>query len=145
MRCIGVIDDNDVTQLFFCDLFTDQGWDVMPWHDIDEVHEALASPQSRRPDVIILDLHLGERNAGLEALRDLKSNSGTRGIPVIMTSGDVWALQSLPEDVQQDVAAVLVKPFELDQAFGAVEYVLEHASSEHSTSSGGNGRTLPRA
>jgi CheY-like chemotaxis protein len=144
MRCIGIIDDNDVTQQFFCDLFTEQGWDVVPWHDLDEVHEALQTQQDNQPDVIVLDLHLGERNAGLEALRDLKSNSRTRDVPIIMTSGDVWALQSLPEEVRQDVAAVLVKPFELDEAYGAVEYAIEHSPSQSSTSGGGSGRTLPR-
>jgi CheY-like chemotaxis protein len=134
MRCIGVIDDNDVTQQFFIDLFTAQGWDVVPWHGVDEVHEAIQSLEDKQPDVIVLDLHLGERNAGLEALRDLKANSKTRDVPIIMTSGDVWALQSLPEEVRQDVAAVLVKPFELDEAYGAVEYAIEQAPSQGSTS-----------
>ncbi|HEV7912654.1 MAG TPA: PAS domain S-box protein, partial [Albitalea sp.] len=47
--------------------------------------DGLAAIRSRRPDVILLDMHLPDIS-GLELLRHLKGDPGTAGIPVVVVS-----------------------------------------------------------
>jgi CheY-like chemotaxis protein len=130
MTSIAVVDDNIVSQKFMHDLFADRGWETVPLINREEVHDALLGPRARQPDVVILDLHLVERDAGLSVLETLKAHRSTRDVPVIMCSGDVWALQALPETVRAELAAVLVKPFGIDQAYECVEFVLAHGAAQ---------------
>jgi CheY-like chemotaxis protein len=135
MTSIAVVDDNIVSQRFMRDLFAERGWYTIPLINREEVHHALLSPAARQPDVVILDLHLVEREAGLSVLETLKVYPPTRVVPVIMCSGDVWGLQSLPEAVRADLAAVLVKPFGIDEAYECVEFVLAHGAANAQTAS----------
>lgn len=135
MTSIAIIDDNCVSQKFMRELFAERGWDTIPLINREEVHSGLLTPQAKQPDVVILDLHLVERDAGMSVLETLKANPSTRDVPVIMCSGDVWALQSLPETVRTDLAAVLVKPFEIEQAYECVEFVLAHGAAVGQTAS----------
>jgi CheY-like chemotaxis protein len=124
VTCIAIIDDNIVSQRFMCELFAERGWDSIALSTGQEVESTLLTSEASRPDVVILDLHLAERDAGVSVLCALKSHAGTRDVPVIMCSGDVWALQTLAESVRADLAAILVKPFEIDQAYQCIEFVL---------------------
>jgi CheY-like chemotaxis protein len=50
----------------------------------------LALVQTRRPDIVFLDLHLGDSDS--EALlRTIRADPNVRDIPVVMISGDVRA------------------------------------------------------
>jgi DNA-binding NtrC family response regulator len=117
------------------ELFADRGWDVIACRTTEEVSSALLSRGAGQPDVVILDLHLRERAAGLRILQALKAHAHTRDIPVILCSGDMWALQSLPESVRAALAAVLVKPFDINQAYQCVEFVLGQRASQSKVAS----------
>ncbi len=129
MTCVAIVDDNSVSRKFMCDVFANRGWDTVALSTGDEVRDALLVAGTKRPDVVILDLHLPQHGAGITVLQTLKEHSKTRDVPVVMCSGDMWALQSLPESVLADVAAVLVKPFEVDQAYRCVEFALAHGAA----------------
>lgn len=141
MTSIAIVDDNVVSQRFMRELFQERGWDTMVLTSAEDVRTGLLAPEATRPDVVILDLHLVERDAGLDVLRNLKEQAHTREIPVILCSGDVWALQSLAESTRSNVAAVLVKPFEIDQAYQCVEFVLKGGVIEAETASDVTTRT----
>jgi len=117
------------------ELFEERGWDTMVLTSAEDVRRWLLAPEATRPDVVILDLHLVERDTGLDVLQSLKEQAHTRAIPVILCSGDVWALQSLAEPIRSYVAAVLVKPFDIDQAYECVEFVLGGGVTEAETAS----------
>jgi chemotaxis family two-component system response regulator Rcp1 len=65
-----------------------------------------------RPDLILLDLHLPQKD-GHEVVRELKSDRTLRAIPVVMLTSS-----EAPEDIRQSYAqqanAYVVKPLELD-------------------------------
>jgi two-component system, chemotaxis family, response regulator Rcp1 len=76
-----------------------------------------------RPDLILLDLHLPEKN-GHEVLRELKSDPTLCVIPVVMLTSS-----QAPEDMRQSYAlrvnAYVVKPLELEPFLGVVKAVLD--------------------
>lgn len=69
--------------------------------------EGMSKAQSEKPDLILLDLMLPRKN-GFDVLRDLKKNSKTKKIPVII-------LTNLSQDI--DVTEGL--------ALGAVDYLVK--------------------
>jgi CheY-like chemotaxis protein len=84
--------------------------------------EALQCVQIDPPDAIVLDLAM-PRVTGWDVIRDLKANAGTRGIPIVVLSGqeardsaiDAGADSYLekpcpPEDVLREVLRVLARP-----------------------------------
>jgi CheY-like chemotaxis protein len=54
--------------------------------------EGLAAIRARRPDVILLDMHLPDIS-GMELLRHLKADPMTTGIPVVVVSADALVAQ----------------------------------------------------
>jgi len=63
-----------------------------------------------RPNLILLDLMLPGRD-GLDVLRDLKSNEGTRDIPVIVVSGKE-SQQQVQQAMMAGATDYVIKPFE---------------------------------
>lgn len=81
-----VEDEQDVRDLL-ADGLRREGFEVLTSHS---GREGLALAQGRLPDVILLDLMLGDMD-GIEVCRELKGQSPTRSIPVIMVSMRPWA------------------------------------------------------
>jgi len=78
--------------------------------DVGTASEALAFVKGKRPDVVLLDLRLGERN-GIEVIRELRAIDQTIRV-IMLTSFE------LEEDIYQAVQA------------GAYGYLLKNASEE---------------
>lgn len=68
---------------------------------------------ANRPRVIFLDLKLPKVN-GLEVIRRLKANPGTRAIPIVVLSSSQEE-RDLVESYQLGVNSYVVKPMEFDQ------------------------------
>jgi DNA-binding response OmpR family regulator len=72
-----------------------------------------------RPDVLLLDVHLGPQN-GMDILKSLRKNKNTRGVRVIMSSG-----MNLKEDcLQHGASAFLLKPYMPDELIATLKRVL---------------------
>jgi two-component system cell cycle response regulator DivK len=85
---------------------TAMGFDMMVAED--GAH-AQARASKARPDIIVMDVAL-RGNDGWTLLRDLKGDSRTREIPVVVITG--YAAPSVRERAQREgCAAFCVKPF----------------------------------
>jgi DNA-binding response OmpR family regulator len=73
-----------------------------------------------RPDVVILDLVLPEKS-GLDVLRELKKDSWTNHIPVIIFSAHA---SQLPTDCVPGVEAVIEKPIDVSDLLEQIQRVL---------------------
>jgi len=83
--------------------------------------EALSQARSQRPDLILMDLMMpGLR--GDEVVHRLRANPETRGIPVILTTGDCTA------GPMDGVSAVLTKPISRETLLEAVSRALPGGS-----------------
>ncbi|HET6598745.1 MAG TPA: CHASE domain-containing protein, partial [Burkholderiaceae bacterium] len=85
--------------------------------------DGLAAIRTRRPDLILLDMHLPDIS-GLELLRHMKADPHLADIPVVMVSAD-----ALPEQIdaarQAGCAHYLTKPVNVGELLGVVDSLLE--------------------
>lgn len=79
---------------------------------------------SRRPDLILLDLHLPDMT-GIEVLESLRRSETTRSIPVVVVSAS-----AMPSDVEQvqtmGIARYLTKPLDIRVFLDTVDSILDH-------------------
>ncbi|HJW10866.1 MAG TPA: CHASE domain-containing protein, partial [Albitalea sp.] len=91
--------------------------------------DGLAAIRSRRPDVILLDMHLPDIS-GMELLRHLKGDPATLGIPVVIVSAD-----ALAEQVEAAMAAgadrYLTKPVSVAELLAVVDQLLDVAETRY--------------
>jgi two-component system, cell cycle response regulator DivK len=86
--------------------------------------ETLLTAATELPDVILLDIAMPKLD-GRDALKELKSNTKTRGIPVLVISA-LGGDQNL-RDLLVDIGAsdVMEKPVDLQIAFNKAERLVE--------------------
>ena len=82
----------------------------------------LALLQARRPDLVLLDLHL-PRLTGQEVLRRIWSDPATRRIPVVVLTADATPAQ-MRRLLASGATAYLTKPVELGDVFAVIDSVL---------------------
>lgn len=116
-RRITVVDDSEEFVAIISDLFAEQ-YDVTA-ANVAAIHELA----STRPDVLIIDLHLGEddRITGWELLTLARRHEDLRAVPIIVCTADLIALKTDGGRLAQyDDVHVLTKPFGLDDIEGLV-------------------------
>jgi len=103
---ILIVEDQEELRKLECLLLSTRGYLV---EGVADGRAALAYMESRRPDLVLLDIMLPEID-GFEVCRQIKSNEETRHIPVIMVTA-----KTSPEDMakgeQVGANAYLTKPF----------------------------------
>jgi DNA-binding response OmpR family regulator len=80
-----------------------EGFDVVAL-DVDS--DVPAAVQQERPDVLFMDVHLGNQN-GMEILDAIRGNNHVSNVRVVMTSG----LNVREECLRHGANAFLMKPF----------------------------------
>jgi CheY-like chemotaxis protein len=73
--------------------------------------DGLAAVRQRRPDLILLDMHLPDIG-GLELLRHLKNDDAVAGIPVLVVSADASPAR-IEEALTLGAAHYLTKPVDI--------------------------------
>ena len=76
---ILLVEDNDKNRKLAHDILVHQGYRVA---DAESAEEALRLVRDELPRLVLMDIHLPGMN-GLEALRELRADPATRGIPVM--------------------------------------------------------------
>lgn len=107
-RLLVIDDDPDILALLALN-FEAEGFEVLTCTSGVEV-EPLT--RSTRPDVVILDVMMPERD-GLDVLRALKSTPETRDLPVVLltarsTDADIW------RGWQSGTDYYMTKPFDIE-------------------------------
>jgi CheY-like chemotaxis protein len=124
-RILVVDDRNDLLHLMRR-VLEDEQYQVSIWQD---GKEAFATVKNQLPDLLILDLKLGDMS-GQDILKQLKDDLVTADIPVIVYTAAVLEAEKvtrLIEDSPQQYNGVylLRKPFELTDLFDKVEELLD--------------------
>jgi len=89
----------------------------------------LAAIRARRPDLILLDMHLPDID-GVELLRHLKADSGTADIPVVVVSADALASQ-VEAALQAGAHQYVTKPVSVSQLLSVVDALLDGAETRY--------------
>jgi CheY-like chemotaxis protein len=112
-KTVLVIEDDPWTRTITTALLAGEGFAIVEAKNGDE---GLQLARQHRPDAVLLDLALPTRS-GLDVLRELKSESTTRDIPVLIVSAYGSLMNA--HDAQQTVG-VIQKPFDYDDLVGQV-------------------------
>ena len=119
MSVVLVVEDSVPQQKMITDLLQRSGMTVVVAAD---GVEAMASIQSQRPDLVVLDIVLPRMN-GYEVCRKLKSDPATQDVPVVMCSSKgeefdrYWGMK-------QGADAYIAKPFQPTELIGTVKQLL---------------------
>lgn len=118
-KTILVVDDSPAHLELMQRTIEGRGWEVLTAADGEQ---ALEKAESRRPDLILLDVVLPKKN-GYQVCRQLKQGTATKSIKIIMVSSKsqesdkYWGLK-------QGADGYLVKPFAPAELLKAVEQAL---------------------
>jgi CheY-like chemotaxis protein/two-component sensor histidine kinase len=85
--------------------------------------DGLAAIRARRPDLILLDMHLPDIS-GMELLRHLKADPHTGNIPIVIVSADALA-QQIEAAFEAGCAHYLTKPVSVSELLGVLDDQLE--------------------
>jgi DNA-binding response OmpR family regulator len=117
---VVVDDDPDFCQLIQ-DLLTEEGYQPVICASTDE---APATIRQHRPDLVILDLHVQRRGAGLRLLQQLRQEPATASILVLVVTADTPLLHQHGDWLQAHGVGMLSKPFDLDELLAQVRALL---------------------
>ena len=116
---ILVIEDNDKNRKLVRDVLTFKGYTVI---EAETGEDGVRLAQERLPKLVLMDIQLPGID-GIEALRRIRANDATRGIPIIAVTAS-----AMDRDRQQIVAAGFdgyqSKPLNVKEFVAAVEQML---------------------
>jgi DNA-binding NtrC family response regulator len=117
-KVLVVEDDGGIRELL-TDVFESEGYHFALAANADEIRAAMASDSDI--DIVIIDVRLPGGDSGLV----LAHEAAARGLPVILTSGDLAQLDSLAKSGHRHIA----KPFRLGALLALIEETLAATQS----------------
>ena len=115
-----IVEDNDKNRKLVRDVLTFKGYEVI---ESETGEEGVRLAQERQPSLVLMDIRLPGID-GVEALRRLRAEATTRGIPVMAMTASVMS-----EDRQKIMAAGFdgyqSKPINVTDFVAAVAQLLE--------------------
>jgi DNA-binding response OmpR family regulator len=120
MKTVLFIEDESALQKTFGDLLADKGYKIISALD-GELGLNLA--KKTKPDLILLDLILPKSN-GIEVLRQLKEDSETKTIPIIILT-NLEGISEVERALELGATTYLVKAqYTLEEVFGKIKKAL---------------------
>ena len=128
-RILVVNDTQEILELFRMLLEEEEGYDVVlsgfPIQQVKEIEHI-------KPDLIILDLVLGDEKTGMQMLQMLKMQRSTATIPVLVCTAALQIVREQEGYLVSQGVHVVYKPFDIDDLLTNIEQLLE--SHEHTSS-----------
>ena len=121
---IVLIEDNEKNRKLARDVLSHQGYRVV---EAESAEDGLAAIARERPSLVLMDIHLPGID-GIEALRRLRADAGTRDIPIIAVTAS-----AMTQDRQKILAAGFdgyqSKPISVRPFLAAVREALDRPRS----------------
>jgi len=103
-------------------VLSDEGYEVYPFPGgtVDYPHM-----RDLAPDAIILDIRMEDPRTGWDMLDRMRRDDVLGATPVIVCSGDLPLWRERAADLERLGAAVLVKPFDLDDLLALLDRAVD--------------------
>ncbi|UCH53372.1 MAG: response regulator [Pseudomonadota bacterium] len=121
---ILIVEDNARNRKLLRDVLSHHGYQVL---EANSGEEGLALATAQRPQLVMMDIQLPGID-GVETLRRLRDNGGTRAIPVMAVTASVMG-QEVQRIHDAGFDDYLQKPVSLKDMLAAVERLLARTSS----------------
>ncbi len=108
---IAVVDDEPSFLDLLQEVLTDDGYEA---HRFPGGAADYPRVRDLAPDAIILDIRMEDPRTGWDLLARMRRDDVLGATPIIVCSGDLPLLRERAEDLERLGAAVLAKPFDLD-------------------------------
>ena len=120
-RIVLIDDDAALLELMHDLLQSIEDYEVLVCKEADQSHQFV---KESRPDLVLLDIRIGDVEAGWTAFELLTLDPATRSIPVIVCSAGIRELRHHEPLLRRYGVAVLPKPFDLDELLDKVRAAL---------------------
>ena len=118
---IVVADDDPLLNELVCEVLAEAGYDVRCSFTGGE---ALRIIERVRPDLVIVDMQMEVRDAGLQVLQAVRRSPAMASIAVIICSADQEFLHAQHAELARYAAEIIPKPFELTYLLTTVQRLL---------------------
>ncbi len=115
-----VNDTQEILELFRA-ILEDEGYELSLY---SFAFDDLAVIKERQPDLIILDLLIGNEDHGWQMLQKLKMDRETAAIPIIVCSAALHLLRELEGHLKEKGVGIVPKPFDIEDLTRAVDKVM---------------------
>lgn len=122
---ILIVDDQELNRSLLMDIFRPQGYEVL---EAVNGEEGYLMAEKEQPDVIIMDWTMPVMN-GIDSTLRIKSNSATKDIPVLITTGIMDSAENLKEALEAGAIDFVKKPFNKTEIEARLHTALRLSSS----------------
>ena len=117
---ILIVEDNERNRKLVRDVLRFKGYETI---EVETGEESLRLARDRRPSLILMDIRLPGID-GIEALKRLRADPGTRAIPVMAMTASI--MTAGPEEMRAaGFDGYQSKPLQVKEFLAAVEQLLE--------------------
>ncbi len=124
---VMIVDDDEAILLLMEEILAGEGYQSLL---IRRAEDALATAARARPSLVILDIRIEGREAGLQILNTLRSTAETARIPVIVFTADRQFIQIQGDDLRARGYPIVEKPFDIDDLLATIKQSIGAGQSE---------------
>ncbi len=126
-RRLLILDDEPDLLYLYQLILEPEGYDV---HIAASVFEQVTDIEHFQPDLLILDYHANLRRPGAEPLwRQLKTYPPTATLPIILCTGDAYAIADQEDSLKAYHIGILLKPFAIAALVELVHQSLQNMAA----------------
>jgi CheY-like chemotaxis protein len=116
-QTIAIVEDDATLAAAMTEIVADEGYRTEAWAKAAGAHEGI---RALAPRLVILDIHLEDRNAGLALLDRLRSDPTTAATPVIVCTSDHRFVAEWKPVLEQRDCRVLARPFPVEELLAQI-------------------------